>query len=297
MRRITHTWTDDSATIGVEGLATTVRMLHLTDTHLLHFDERDGDHARACGEFCIRFAATERDAQGNSYDSEDAFDRAMTDAASMELDVLALTGDILHYPSPANVERAAGATAALGVRALYTCGNHAVHYTDEPVNDRMRLKSLPALEPLHRGAPDCSAANVGGIRFVSIDSSLAQISVRQLEFMRHQLNDGAPVVLLTHWPVSLPTLRDRTVEELGAPILIGDPDWSQESRRDWQVSADTKETLQFVALLTSAVNLVGVFCGHIHFPHVDAVNARAAQYVGRPGFEGGRRFVEFRPLP
>ena len=31
--RVTHSFTDDSATIRLEGLARPVRMLHLTDTH------------------------------------------------------------------------------------------------------------------------------------------------------------------------------------------------------------------------------------------------------------------------
>ncbi len=296
MRHITHTSTDNNATIAVEGLSRPVRMLHLTDTHLLQFDERDGDHAEACVAFCERFAADQKDEKGNSHDPQSAFIQAMADAASMELDLIALTGDIIHYPSAANVERVAGAIAELGVPALYTCGNHDVHYTDEPVNARMRLKSLPALQPLHRGDPDCSAALIGGVRFVSIDNSLAQISAKQLAFMRQQLSDDDPLVLLMHWPLSLPTLRNRTIEAIDAPILIGDPDWSAQSRLEWQVSADTAQTLEFVELLTSAVNLVAIFCGHIHFPHVDAINPRAVQYVGQPGFEGGRRLVEFRPL-
>ena len=32
--RITHSWTGDSATIRVEGLTKSIRMLHLTETHV-----------------------------------------------------------------------------------------------------------------------------------------------------------------------------------------------------------------------------------------------------------------------
>ena len=72
--------------------------------------------------------------------------------------------------------------------------------------------------------------------------------------------------------------------------------WSAESRESWQVSDDTPETLEFVDAVSTAPSLVAAFCGHVHFAHADAINTRAVQYVGAPGFEGGRRLVEFRPL-
>jgi hypothetical protein len=42
--------------------------------------------------------------------------------------------------------------------------------------------------------------------------------------------------------------------------------------------------------------MVAVFCGHVHIAHADSINTHAVQYVGRPGLEGGRRLVEFKPL-
>ena len=52
--RITHSFTDDGATIRIEGLARPVRMLHLTDTHLQFFDERDGESYDSCVDYCRR---------------------------------------------------------------------------------------------------------------------------------------------------------------------------------------------------------------------------------------------------
>ena len=137
---------------------------------------------------------------------------------------------------------------------------------------------------------------IGGIRFVSIDNAVPQISPKQVDFMRGQLLTGQPIVVLTHWPLSLPTLRDAVIAALGSPPMMGDPDWSSESRISWQVSEDTPETLEFVRSVTTAPNVVAVFCGHVHIAHADSINTHAVQYVGRPGLEGGRRLVEFKPL-
>jgi len=293
--RVIHSFTDDSAVIRLEGLKKPVRMLHLTDTHLRFYDERDGENFQACVDYCQRIEKLNRE-RGIEPDPERALRQSMARAAREDLDLLALTGDIVHFPSPASVDFVVAQIDALGVPTIYTSGNHDVHYTNEPVNAAVRLTRLAALQPLHRGDPDCAAREIGGIRFISIDNSVPQLARKQVDFVHAQLQLGQPTALLFHWPLSLPTLRDSVLEVLGSPPLMGDPDWSLESRVSWQVSEDTPETLEFVDAVTTAPNVVAAFCGHVHFAHADAINTRAVQYVGAPGYEGGRRLVEFRPL-
>lgn len=43
--RITHSWTGDSATIRVEGLTKSIRMLHLTETHIALIVDTIGPNA------------------------------------------------------------------------------------------------------------------------------------------------------------------------------------------------------------------------------------------------------------
>jgi hypothetical protein len=111
-----------------------------------------------------------------------------------------------------------------------------------------------------------------------------------------ELAQGLPVVLLLHVPVSLPTLRGPTIEVWKAPILIGDPDWSIESRQEWETRSDDPETLEFVRVLAGAPNLVAILCGHVHFAHADSISPHAVQYAVRPGYAGGYRVIVFQPL-
>jgi hypothetical protein len=133
--RIAHRWTDDRATVRVEGLAAPVRMLHLTDTCLMACDDRDGVPVEACRYFCARFAANERDEAGRGYAPDEWCRYAMSDAASADLDLLALTGDIVHYPSAAAVEFVADRVARLGVRAYRNGGT-------EPGGRVLRARAL-----------------------------------------------------------------------------------------------------------------------------------------------------------
>jgi hypothetical protein len=67
-----HSFTDNSATIQIEGLAGPVRMLHLTDTHMHLYDERDGENYDACVDYCERYAQM-NEREGTNCVPADAF--------------------------------------------------------------------------------------------------------------------------------------------------------------------------------------------------------------------------------
>ena len=283
--RTTHKWTDETATICVEGLNQTVRMLHVTDSHIALIDDRDAEHIEACTGACERFESREQ-----------IFDQLMEEAEDSSLDLVALTGDIVHFPSQAGVESVVKSIDKVGVPALYTSGNHDWHYPGVEGRGELREAWWGALAPLHHGQAAYARHEIGGIQFLLVDDSIYQVNEEQTAFVDTHLANGMPTVLLTHIPLSLPTLREPTLERFDAPILIADPEWGPESRDRWGTGEDLSPTLEFARTLVRTENLVAVFCGHIHFAHADSINLNAVQYVGAPGFDANSRLVEFRPL-
>lgn len=283
--RYTYNWTNDTAIICLEGLNKTVRMLHITDSHIALIDDRDPDHIEACKDSCQRFESREV-----------IFDKMMTEAKELDLDLIALTGDIIHFPSQASIECARRSIDKVEVPVLYVCGNHDWHFPGLEGREELREAWWPVLKPFYRHHAAYDRHEIGGIQFLLVDDSTYQVSEKQLSFVKSHLANGMPTVLLTHIPLSIPTLRDPTIERWKAPILIGDPDWELESRNRWGTDGDLSSTLEFVGTLATSRNLVAVFCGHIHFPHTDAISPNAVQFVGAPGYAAERRLVEFRPL-
>ncbi len=294
--RFIHGWTEDTTTIAVEGLQQTVRMLQVTDSHIALIDQRDSDYMEVCADYCKRMRTKRKDCEGNYISPEDSFAEAMEKAASLDLDLLALTGDIIFFPSQANVEHVKTWSDKVKVSKLYTAGNHDWCYPNLKFNDELRREWWPALEPLHGGDTGYAALDIKGIRFIAIDDSTYQINETQLEFTKSQLRAGLPTVLLTHIPLSIATLRATTIDIWGDPILVGDPDWDLPRREKWGTRGDTATTLEFVRLMSGTPNLAAIFCGHLHFHHADTLRPHTLQYVGLPGFLGGMRLVEFRPL-
>ena len=283
--RATHKWNDDTVTICIEGLDQTVRMLHITDSHIALIDDRDPEHIEACQGACERFESREQ-----------IFDKLMEEAKESSLDLVALTGDMVHFPSQAGVETLAKSIDKVDVPVLYTSGNHDWHYPGVEGRGELREAWWGALEPLHHGQAAYARHEIGGIQFLLVDDSIYQVNAEQTAFVHTHLANGMPTVLLTHIPLSLPTLREPTLERFENPILIADPDWGPEGRDQWGTGEDLPPTLEFARNLVRAENLIAVFCGHIHFAHADSINLNAIQYVGAPGFDGASRLVEFRPL-
>jgi hypothetical protein len=243
-----------------------------------------------------KFSARRIDAAGKPVPTELTFAEAVSTAKAANVDLLALTGDIVHFPSKASVEAASTPLIQSGLKFMYTSGNHDWEFTGLTSSDALRRDCWPALEPLHGGQAAFSRCDIGGVRFMAIDDSNYQINDEQLAFARAALADGLPTVLLIHIPISLATLRPATIERWAAPILIGDPDWNLESRTKWDTRYDDPQTLEFVRLVSTATNLIAVLCGHIHFPRADNLHPGAIQYVGQPGYAGGYRMIEIEPL-
>lgn len=278
--QVRHALADDSRKrIAIEGLETPVTILHMTDSHLFMIDDRD----QAAHE---RFDEGARRQTRRPYQVR--FEAFCEYAAELNPDLIAWTGDIISFPSQANLDCAVGARRSLSSPVLFTCGNHDWLFPGDPKTDETRRAFWPALQGLTDGEAECSMREIGGIRFVAIDNSIYQVNDRQLEFFRSQLAGGKPVVLLIHIPLSCPALREPVMRRWGSPIMMGAPEWpSLQSRRNWGAGdEDTPATSEFLKTAAKAPNLVAVLAGHIHFAHRDPISETCVQYVGRPVFDG-----------
>lgn len=305
--RCRHEWTENKTTIYVEGLSRKVSLVHLTDQHIAEVDQRDADHFASCERRRVGWADECATTVGRPASTALAFVQSMAAVRAYRPDLVALTGDVIDFPSQASVELMRQATEAVDAPILYVPGNHDWAFPDECHVTSGHLRAgypagfpyYPYVKTAARAAEQAGVLQfeIHNLQFLLVDNSTYQVTNEQMEAVLAFMAKGMPTVILQHIPLSLPGLRQRTMQEWHAPILMADSDWPLESREQWGAGEDLPSTHAYASLLSKADNLVAVLCGHVHFCHAEFISPHAVQYVGAPGYRAQINYLELRPMP
>ncbi|GAA5221141.1 metallophosphoesterase family protein [Membranihabitans marinus] len=223
------------------------------------------------------------------------FEETLTNAVNDKVDMLALTGDLINYPSATAVNRILAMVKETQIPFVYTAGNHDWHYEGmEGSSEELRRTWVEkSLKPLYQGShPLYSSTVFHDVNFLCIDNSTYQISEDQLNFFKQQKKSGLPIVLFVHIPLYMPNMR----------ICCGHPDWGWEAddsseierRQRWPKSGNSSSTVSFLKEVMSSKNILGVFTGHWH--HTRNTSYRGIhQYFAGPNLNGQYRKISFLP--
>lgn len=253
------------------GLREKVRIWVAGDTHFGMYDDRDREHA----DQYRRMSWKPDGYSAVAASHKAAFEKMLARAKAEKVDLLLLVGDIISFPSLANVDYVSGQLDVLGDRWMYVAGNHDWHFEGDGGSDlEQRERWIDRrLRRLYRQGdnPIMHSRVVKGIRFVAIDDSAYLIGKEQLEFWKTEADKGEPIVLMMHIPLYV---EGWEVFTCGCPFwnAANDPYWEIERRWRWREEGPTAETFAFRDAVLSTPNLIGVFTGHLHRPMCAHVN-------------------------
>ena len=292
--------TESAATISVAGLRRPLKVLHLSDSHVDVGAEPGLEEAAHFMHHVYSQGSQDR-ATGAVITAAEQLAASLAAGAAAGATVLAHTGDLVNFPSPAAVE---AATAAIGQQPrlatrLYTSGNHDWAYgrpSSYEVEDRTGQVVSSAGEWVY--APDCPAEElraeaqrgvnarlysgrvpsawteeVGGMLFVGIDNSTYQVTAAQHATLKGALaavaaastatgNSSPPCGVVLMLHIPLFT------PELHASMLAGGRDVTNSlcgnpaAGHGHAPDAETRAFLETVSREGSG--LCAVLCGHIH---------------------------------
>ncbi len=240
----------------VAGLKEPVNFLVVGDTHFNFHDGRDDAHAD-------NYKRMARNPTPG-----DVLAKAMNRAREAQADIVLLVGDIISFPTLANIDHLRAELDRCGLPWLYVAGNHDWHFEGLPGSDEaQRAEWAPKrLAPLYRGLdPFMSSRVVKGVRFVAIDNSIYHVSERQLAFWKAEAAKGDPIVLFMHIPLWLDGWGRQGLFTCGNPEwgVATDPYWEIERRERW-AERQSPSTFAFRDAVLSTPNLAAVMTGHIH---------------------------------
>lgn len=281
--------------ISITGIQKPVKVLQIADTHISCDDETDKPFEQYSARMNKAFLAPKHYKTGQPSTTTANFKELMQLAVQEKVDLIALVGDIVNYPSATAVNFVKTEVDKTGIPYIYTAGNHDWHYEGLPGSSEQLRNEWCAkrLQPLYTSPSILYSANlVGGINMVTIDNSTYQVNAEQVEFYKDQLKRPEPLALFVHIPLYLSSMR----------ICCGHPDWGAavddgfevERRQRWPASGNQPTTTAFVQLVKDTPRLAGVFAGHWHqFYSITEGNVK--QLLALPGFNGQYRLIQFQP--
>jgi predicted MPP superfamily phosphohydrolase len=257
------------ATIKIPGLADTLKIMQITDSHISIADESESDLMKY-GERMHKAYMYPR--KHYSLDtSETTFsylDDLLLKAKKERVDLLLLTGDIVNFPSVVSVKYVYDRLMKTGIPWLYISGNHDWHYEGMEGNiDSLRQTWIgKSLMPLYKGLnPLYYSKVIDGINFVGIDNSTNQVNEMQVLFLKDQLTKKEPVILISHIPYDLIS----GLTQSGMKSLID-------------------------VISSNSDKIVAVIAGHIHRTSY-FFTGNLCQYTSLPAFQGAALTISAVP--
>ena len=237
----------------VAGLKQPVNFLVVGDTHFNFHDGRDDAHAD-------NYKRMARNPTPG-----DVLAKAMNRAREAQADIVLLVGDIISFPTLANIDHLRAELDRCGLPWLYVAGNHNWHFEGDSGSDiEQRARWAESrLKPFYQGEnPIMYSRVVKGVRMVMIDNSVYHVLPEQLAFWKQEAAKGDPIALFMHIPL---WLEGWNITTCGHPDwgAATDPYWEIERRERWAEKL-MPSTYAFREAVINTPNLVGVFTGHKH---------------------------------
>ena len=236
-------------------------VLHTSDTHLTLCSETDTTEVKEKSK-----KRTKR--------FKNLQETKLNKAASMAKEngyYLIHTGDIMDFPTDANIERAKAFFEATD--CLYVPGNH------EPEDKESDY--YKKLNAAYRYDIDFYCQEINGVNFVGIDNSDHQITEEQFLKLKEVVAQGKPIILLVHAPLYTKELYDASVVDDGSAYLMAVPETLMKNypaEKYAQQKAD-ETTHAAYDYIVSRDCIKGILCGHLHIDFETKVAGRIPQYV------------------
>lgn len=280
--------------IHIPGFAQNLELLQITDAHLTEAYETELSE--------IQEASQNRTPVFHGHTNEspapttvELFHRLMDYGIAQNSDAVIMSGDIIDFPSQANLDLVEQRVKQLNCPYLYTMGNHDWHFWHQANSEETRNLNYAKFKNLCSGTPAYASLEIQGLKVVTLDNSKYQLSPDQVEFFMSEMAEGKPTLLFIHIPIYIKSLSPAVIQDWKAPIMMAAKGWQESMMKSWKVSEtepSTKAFYDFVTESSEAQNLHGIFSGHLHFGHQDAYRQDRFQYVTEPGYKGRARQIK-----
>ncbi len=255
-------------TIRIPGVQGEHIFMHITDTHVNVYDDEATEEERTTAEkqdemwmtFKGRFAGANREPYGEpqSITTREAFEKQLALAEKLQPEALLLSGDNLELSHPAGERYLTKMLGAYSGKYMIVPGNHE----DQTFGGLW--------------SPGVKTLELDGFRIAAVDDSRKTVSQADLDALRALCEEGKPIIILCHVPLSTPNCKAECQEK-----MTGMNDY-------FYLDSETEDETgrAFVKLCMEQDAVKAVICGHVHGYYKMELVPGKPQIIGSQGMAG-----------
>ena len=229
---------------------------------------------------------------GRPYPSEAALPALIRYGEEISADLILMTGDIIDFPSEANLTLLKSCVDSCKVPVLYITGNHDWSYADDYHTENAAETYLTRVDAISGASDHAAIYEDETVLVCAVDSGLDRIREETLEAYltaaRRAKATGKALILALHVPVHAETLVEDTVRVWRQELTIG----------EGAFGADDPATMAFYNAVAVEPDLSpdAVIAGHVHFDHEDVFPNGTPQYITDIACDGHCRVLTLTPV-
>lgn len=259
-------------TLEIPGIIGDYSFLFLSDTHIIALD---GSEEEQVTENALPRTELFKDSQGiMSYENFPVWGEY---AYETDMDMILLGGDIIDFPSEANLKLLTENLENLQTPYAYTLGNHDWTYPWEYMTAMGREQYRPLLAPFTEENPAAHIIEYEELVILCVDNSSNQVEAEALPVMEEALSTGKPVIVMLHVPFSTETLLEQAASVWSSPVSIGMADKGG-------IYPDANTLAFQEKILAENSPVVCVLAGHVHFSDESMLTDSIVQFVTGAGY-------------
>lgn len=247
--------------------------LFLTDTHLVTVDENEAEQVKEYTETRYKLFYEQ-----NYTSSMERFDDWIQYANQEKLSGVLFGGDIIDFPSKANLNVLREELSQLEVPYIYTLGNHDWTYPWEYMTASGN-EYREDLEPYMKENTRVHSLEFDEFIIVALDNSNNQFSSDCVEELQEYMEMDKPLILLIHVPLLTQSALTKAKETWKNGVILGGGNYG-----GIYPDENSAKIIEMINAKDSPV--AAVLAGHVHFFDKDMINEKVVQIIGGPGYAG-----------
>ena len=261
-----------------------------SDSHIIIPDENASEQVQA-------YTAERQPVFTNEMgvDSSQIFTDFIELANSQKPDMVLFGGDILDFPSEANVAFLREELSKLTIPYIYVMGNHDWTFPWEYMTPEGTAQYRPLYDGIMYGnfSQDvdisgnsyATVAELDDLVILAVDDSSNQTAAEAVEYIELAYGSDKPIVLMQHVPFSSEKLIAEAKNYWANPVTLGMQVHGGLAPND--VSADL-----YGKVLDDESDIRVVLAGHVHFPYEEQISGQTVEIITDAAFKG--KFVQLR---